>query len=98
MLELDPTAWTLWTWCLYVLGTLYIVAFVVFYFRFESGERAARGGDPVRVAQFNAMLHGFPNAFYSKMLGKKGLEAAPPAPEGPPKEGTAQPPQDSTRT
>jgi hypothetical protein len=71
MLGPPPTEWSLWSWCIVVLGALYAVGFLVFWFRFQAGERAAQRGDAEAAARFNRMLRGFPNAVYAKMLGKK---------------------------
>jgi hypothetical protein len=74
MLGTPPAAWSLASWCLVVLGTLYAVGLLVFWFRFQAAERSAQRGDPAAARRFNALLRGFPNAVYAKMLGKKPYE------------------------
>jgi hypothetical protein len=78
MFDTDYTGWTYTTWALYTLAGLYMLAFVVFYVRFEVLERAAKrdGGDA--VMRYNHAIRGFPNAVYAKMFGKRAFEVATP--------------------
>jgi hypothetical protein len=76
MLGPPPTEWTRTTWFFVVLGAFYVVGVVVYWFRFQAAERAARSGEPGAPERFNAMLAGFPNAIYAKMLGKKPFEVS----------------------
>ena len=79
MLGPPPTQWTRTTWFFVVLGGLYAVGFVVFWFRFPAADKAARRGDPGAPERFNRMLRGFPNTMYAKMFGKKPYEVQAPA-------------------
>jgi len=73
-----PSEWTYVTWAFVVLGAVYSAGFVVFWFRFQAADRAARRGDAGAAERFNAMLRGFPNTMYAKMMGKKPYEVAKP--------------------
>ena len=88
----DPAGWSGLTWTLHAVGALYVLGFIVFYFRFRRGERRAvqEGGEA--ILRYNGSLRGFPNAFYAKMLGRRRLEVKPPATgTGGPAEGRAPP-------
>ena len=78
MFDTDYTGWTFVTWCFYVLAALYLVAFLLFYIRFESLERAAKTQGGAAVERYNRALWGFPNAIYAKMFGKRAFEVAKP--------------------
>ena len=71
-----PTEWTRTTWFFVILGAFYTIGVVVYWFRFQAAERRARSGEPGAPERFNAMLAGFPNAMYAKMLGKKPFVVA----------------------
>ena len=73
-----PAEWTRTTWFFVLLGSFYVVGVVVYWFRFQAAERRAKAGEPGAPERFNAMLAGFPNAIYAKMLGKKPFEVRPP--------------------
>ncbi len=79
MLEVDPSAWTPWTYWLYGFAFYSAGAFVWFWFRFHALERRAEGGDAGAVRAYNRSLGGFPNAVYAKMMGKRKLEVEPSA-------------------
>ena len=74
MLEVDPSSWSAWTYCLYGFALYCAGGFVLFWFRFRALERAASKGGLEAVHRFNDALHGFPNVVYAKMLGKRRLE------------------------
>ena len=74
MLGPPPSEWTFATWFFVVLGGLYLVGFFVFWVRFQAADKAAKRGDPGAAERFNAMLRGFPNTMYAKMMGKKPYE------------------------
>jgi hypothetical protein len=76
--DTDYASWTFLTWCFYVLAVLYLVAFLAFYIRFETLERAAKREGGEAVARYNRSLWGFPNAIYAKMFGKRAFEVAKP--------------------
>lgn len=76
MLGPPPTEWTRTTWFFVILATFYVIGVVVYWFRFQAAERRARSGAPGAAERFNAMLAGFPNAIYAKMLGKKPYQVA----------------------
>ena len=61
-------------WALYALGALYLVGFLVFFFRIESAAKRAATGDAQAVERYNRILGGFPNALYARMLGRRPLE------------------------
>lgn len=69
----EPTVWELW---LYGFAIYSAIGLVWYWFRFHQLERLAQAGDAGAVARFNALLQGFPNAIYAKMLGKRPLEAS----------------------
>lgn len=73
MLWTDPRSWSLWVWCLHVLAALYVAGFLWFFFILRHEEKMARAGDRLAVERYNLRLRGFPNAFFSKMLGKRAL-------------------------
>jgi hypothetical protein len=73
-----PSEWTYTTWFFVVLGSLYAVGFLVFWFRFHSADKAAKRGDAGAAERFNAMLRGFPNTMYAKMFGKKPYDVSKP--------------------
>lgn len=87
MLGPPPSEWTAVTWAFVVAGALYALGFVVFWVRFQAADRAAKRGDPGAPERFNAMLRGFPNTMYAKMMGKKPYEvqAGPGERGGPPR-------------
>lgn len=60
---------------LYGVGVLYIAGFVTSFFRLERAARRAGAGGPSDVEAYNRLLHGFPNALYARMLGRRPLEA-----------------------
>ena len=78
MFDTDYMGWTFLTWCFYVLAAMYVVAFLVFYIRFEILERAAKVQGGAAVERYNRALWGFPNAIYAKMFGKRAFEVANP--------------------
>ncbi|MEK6975599.1 MAG: hypothetical protein AABY18_04565 [Candidatus Thermoplasmatota archaeon] len=78
MFDTDYTQWTFTTWALYVLAAMYLVAFLVFYVRFEALERAAKAQGGAAVERYNRALWGFPNAVFAKMFGKRAFEVAKP--------------------
>ena len=71
-----PAEWTRTTWFFVILSVFYVVGVVVYWFRFQAAERRAKSGEPGAPERFNAMLAGFPNAIYAKMLGKKPFVVA----------------------
>ena len=74
VLDIDMESWEPSTYFFYVLAALYLVAFLVFWVRFQRAEKAAKRGDPGAPERFNAMLRGFPNTVFAKMFGKKPYE------------------------
>lgn len=69
----DPSTWGLGMVLLHSLGLVYLGAFVGFYFRLRSLEKAARKGGEAEAKRFDRALHGFPNAFFAKQFGLHGL-------------------------
>ena len=78
LFDTEYTGWTFTTWALYILAAMFMVAFLVFYVRFEVLERAAKRDGGEAVQRYNRALWGFPNAVYAKMFGKMAFEVAKP--------------------
>lgn len=74
MASLDPH-WPWQVWVLHILGALYLLGFVAFFFLIEGAARRAASGDPAMVARYNRILRGFPNALYARMLGRRPMES-----------------------
>lgn len=73
----DPASFSWWDWWLYAFATYSCVGLVWFWFRFAALERSAKEGGADDVARYNAVLKGFPNSIYAKMLGKRAFEEGP---------------------
>lgn len=76
MLGPPPSEWTRTTWFFVLMAVWFAIGFLVFWFRFQAAERAAKSGEPGAPQRFNAMLRGFPNTMYAKMMGKKPYDVA----------------------
>jgi hypothetical protein len=73
VLRFEPSTWNAWIWILHAIGALYVLGFLVYWFRFGYLERRVAEG-PEAMARFNRAIEGFPAAFYAKMLAKKPYE------------------------
>ena len=76
VLDVDVQEWEPSTYFFYTLAALYLVAFLVYWVRFQRAEKAAKRGDPGAPERFNELLRGFPNTVFAKMFGKKPFEVS----------------------
>lgn len=76
MFDVDWAALAPWDAWLYAFAAYCCVGLVWYWFRFHDLERKAKRGGAQDVARYNAVLRGFPNAIYAKMLGKRALEVS----------------------
>lgn len=73
MLDLDIASWGFGILFLDCLAVVYTAGFFWFYLRFRAAHKRAQAEGGEAVAAYNALLKGFPNGFYAKMLGRRPL-------------------------
>lgn len=71
--DFSPASWSALTWALYAIGVLYLLGFLVFFFRIEGAARSAQTGGSQAIAKYNRILRGFPNALFARMLGRRPM-------------------------